>query len=403
MEEAIRNPSLDFARDTEPVEGQSAMMFDAQMEVVPPLSDEQLLKVPAKRGVLLLTGEDGRPIVLLSAADIRGRIKTRLAEPPAEHLGKAPDLRAITHRILWRLSSSYFETDLHYLQLARLIWPAEYPRLLSWRPAWFVHINPVERFPHFSRTSDVGQASGQYFGPFENGRSAERFISAIVDAFRLCRDVRCLRQSPNATRCSYGQMGRCLSPCDGTISMDAYRLAIAEAANFAAGHRQAMRDDIQQSMKQAAVQLQFEKASALKAQLERLREFDREEYQYVAPLADFKFLIIQQGASSRRVRVFFAAGGSISALGETEYPQLSQLADILAKATELSEAPDFSAASKWPVALVSHYLYVSPQRRGLILRYREGLSVEDVASGIEESAEALHLKKPAASLFNRHA
>ena len=277
--------------------------------------------------------------------------------------------------------------------MARAIWPEDYQRLLSWRGACFIHVNPHERFPHFARTTELAGKGGQNIGPFGGTKAAERFISAVQEAFDLCRDVRCLRQSPNGKRCSYGQMGRCLCPCDGTISMEQYRKAIAKAADFAAGDRQAMRNDIQQSMKQSAVQLQFEKASALKAKLERLSELDKPEYQHLAALEDFHFLIVQPGPSSRKAGAFFADSGKIHALGLLDYPQLPQLAELLPKMRQLVEQADLSNPCKWSVGLVSRYLYSSPQRRGLILRWQLSWTAEELARQIEASADLLGLKK----------
>jgi hypothetical protein len=378
-------------------------MFDGHMQAPAnasgqsdPLSDELLLQIPARRGVFLLLGDDDQPIVMLSAADIRGRVKTRLAAPLEDHHGKTPDLRVITRKILWRLSNSYFETDLHFLELAQAVWPGDYQQLLSWRGACFIRVNPHERFPHFARTTELAGRDGQYIGPFGGTKSAERFISSIQEAFDLCRDVRCLRQSPDSQRCSYGQMGRCLCPCDGTISMEQYRKAIAKAAAFASGDRQTMRGDIQQSMKQAAVQLQFEKASVLKAKLERLGELDKPDYQHLASLEDFRFLIIQAGPSSRQAKAFFADSEKIHSLGQLDYPQLPQLVDLLARVQALAESADCARPGKWSVGLVSRYLYSSPERRGLILRWQPSCRPAELAQMIETSADLLHLKKPKA-------
>ena len=46
-------------------------MFDGHVESAPPLPREQLALIPAKRGLVLLASAEDRPIVLLSAADLR--------------------------------------------------------------------------------------------------------------------------------------------------------------------------------------------------------------------------------------------------------------------------------------------------------------------------------------------
>ncbi len=63
-------------------------MFDGRLEVVGTLDDEQLAKVPGKRGVVLLAAGDS-PIQLITAANIRQRVKTRLDEPPDDTLKKS--------------------------------------------------------------------------------------------------------------------------------------------------------------------------------------------------------------------------------------------------------------------------------------------------------------------------
>jgi len=214
-----------------------AGMFEGRLDVAAPLSDQQLREIPTKRGVFLLTADDDRPILLATAASIRSRVRGRLDEKDPEHSSRSADLRTITRAVHWKLAGGRFETDWRYLEIARAIWPKSYAKLLSWKPPWFVHVDPAEPYPHLRRTRDIFAGPGRNVGPFETTRSAEKFIEIVQDAFDLCRDIQCLRRSPNAPRCSYGQMGRCLSPCDGTIGMDAYRRQVARAADFAAGLR----------------------------------------------------------------------------------------------------------------------------------------------------------------------
>src|SRR5512133_896673 len=107
-----------------PMTQQTPNLFDVALPVSPPLSDDQLAAIPAKRGVLLLEGEGERPILLLTAADIRARLRNRLAEPaPDQGPKKTADLRQITRQIKYRLCPSHFETDLTYFELAQTIFP----------------------------------------------------------------------------------------------------------------------------------------------------------------------------------------------------------------------------------------------------------------------------------------
>jgi len=362
-------------------------LFDGRLDVAPPLTDEQLAAVPAKRGVFFLAGSGGEAVLLATAASIRSRLRGRLDEP-AERAGRRADLRAVTRRVYWKLAGGHFETDWRYLEMARRIWPGGYARMLSWRPAWFVRVDGAADWPHFHRTREVCRQAGRVFGPFPDGRSAERFVGVIADAFDLCRDVRCLRRSPNGAKCSYGQMGRCLSPCDGSVSMDAYRVAVAEAAEFAAGRRAGRAEELRRQMRRASADLQFERAAALKARLDRLAELDGRAFQHVAPLEQFAFVLVQPSGSRRRLSTFFVNGGCIAGGPSLPLPpadgQLRQVLDAAAAHMAGARRNGDEAADRWGIGLVAHYLFAGPKRRGVVLRWREGLTAGEVGSAVAE-------------------
>ena len=372
-------------------------MFDGQWEIQGPPQPDSLAQVPAKRGVLALLGANDEPIALLSAADMRSRLRNRLTAPPPDKRTRTADLRTVTRKVLWKRAASHFETDLWYLELARRIWPKTYASLLAWRPAWFVHVDPAEQFPHFLRTREIGRRPGSYLGPFINGRGAERFIDAVQDAFDLCRHVHCLRQSPHGRKCSYAEMERCLSPCDGTVSMEAYRGKVAEAAAFAAGRHQPLRDELARRIQAAADQLQFERAAAFKARLDRLATFNSPAYALVAPLERFRFVVIQSGGSTRKAAAFLVSAGTIDPAGPLDYPlQADQLGGLLARMAAPAEAPcGIDQAERLRIGLVTTYLLCGPARRGVIVRWQAEMTAAALAEEIEAAADVLKLRRPA--------
>jgi len=370
--------------------------FDGHLEVQPPLGDEQLAQIPARRGVMALLGPGGQTVLLTTAADIRSRLAHRLRERPDDERRKTADLREVTRQILWKLATSHFEADLYFLELAEAIMPRRYPSLLAWGGAWFVRVDPAAEVPHFVRTRAVLGAAGVHVGPFAGARQADRFIDALQDAFDLCRDVRCLRQAPHGQRCTYAQMGRCRSPCDGSISMEEYRQMVSRAAEFACGRRGARRRELAGRMRAAAKRLAFEEAAGLKKRLARLAELDSPAWRHVAPLAEFRFVLVQRGGRSRQVKVFLADLGRIVQAKPLSYPLRKRQLDGVLRAMRghLSNPAPHEAAERWRLALVAHYLYAGEARSGLILRWREGLDAEALAEAIESSAERLGLKRP---------
>jgi len=379
--------------------------FDGQLHISAPLTNEQLCEVPAKRGVLALLGEGDRPIVLLTAANVRARLRGRLAEPQRDGRRKTVDLRTVTRKVLWKLATSHFETDLAFFEIARRIWPKTYGELLAWRPAWLVHVDAEQAYPRFVRTREASGAGGRYFGPFNSARAAESFIEAIHDAFGLCRDYTCLRQSPHSQRCAYAEMGRCLSPCDGTISMGQYRHAVARAADFAAGRRRAFRRRLEEQMKQAADRLDFERAGTLKTRLDRLGELDGPSFAHVRPLEEFQYVIVQSGGGAGRAKVFLANGGEIAAASPLDYPpDACRLEKTLRRmARHCARPAGRDRTNMWRMGLVAQYLFCSPERRGLILHWDRRTTAEKLADAIEEAREHLKLRAPTPPGFGRGA
>lgn len=375
-----------------------AKLFDASLAVHPPLGPEALAEIPAKRGVFLLAGEGGGPVLLATAADIRARVRHRLAGGEQVSARRA-DLREVAAALWWKLADSHFETDWQYLRLARAIYPDTYPALLSFQPAWFVHVDPDEAAPAFRRSKEVFARAGQFLGPFPDKHAAQRFIERLVDGFDLCRNEQILRRAPRGSPCAYAQMGRCRAWCDGSAPMDEYRRLLGRACEYAAGDRQEFHRAIAAEMRRLSGRREYERAAACKARLDRLAELEADAFAHVADARRFRYLYVQPGARAGEAKVFLVDRGRIKLAGTLSYPpQAKQLARVLrATGSFLAKQRPPGRGEREGIGLVTHYLFGAAERRGLPIRWQENLTPDALAERIESAAAALKLRRPARS------
>jgi DNA polymerase-3 subunit epsilon len=107
-------------------------------------------------------------------------------------------------------------------------------------------------------------------GPLGSRALASELADQLTSLYRLrhCGRKLTLRENPSA----YGQMGRCVSPCLGDLDPNAYRrqLDLALAHFDAPGAGDALIEELDRRMREAAAGQRFERAAALLRRKERL-------------------------------------------------------------------------------------------------------------------------------------
>jgi excinuclease UvrABC nuclease subunit len=363
-----------------------------------PALEQTLKRIPARRGVALLEGPAGEAVQLLAAADLRRGVLNRLRERPVEADTRLPDLLAVTAGVRWALVGGPFEQDRLYLEHAIRLFPRRFASMVSWKPAWFVHVDLDEPLPSPRAVREVFGRAGRYFGPLPHGRAARRCVEALQDAYGLCREAQCLCDAPHASRCTWGQMGRCLCPCDGTCSPEDYRAAVAEAVEVLGGDLQGRLDAMAARMAESAAKLDFEAAAATKRSLQALETLLGAEFAFLQPAEALKMMILAPGLSRQEARLFLVNGPRIEGPRSLRYPpdgrQLDAALRRMRGLAERGAGPDRPGPEdKSRLGLAVRALF-SEDRRHRCLPWREDFSAECLAGEIESAAKDLGLRPP---------
>lgn len=358
--------------------------------------DAFLAAVPAKWVVYLFADADEHPIQLLCVRNLRASLRRRLGQDAEQIASKRVDYRQLVRRVHWQRVDSEFEADLLYLELARTFFPATYRQLVSSRPAWFVHVDPSAEFPRYMKTTDLAESVGAFFGPLEDKTDAAKLIEQIEDWFDLCRYHNILVQSPNGKACAYKEMGRCPAPCDGSISISAYRNLIDLSIAALTDPADYIRSQ-QLRMQQAAAELKFEVALKIRQYVESLSALGKGSYRHLRRLRDFRFLSVQRGPTAKMAKIFLITPTQIEPIGcllEEPTAATGLIRDTLSRAEELAAQP-MDAYREERIAIVSRHLFAAKadgvfipidrlDERSLLAAYKETRKQKVVDEADEE-------------------
>src|SRR5439155_2706322 len=141
----------------------------------------------------------------------------------------------------------------------------------------YVGISLDELFPRVYFTRERDRRGRVYFGPFSNAKKVRETLDLLGKLFpyRTCEGPEPGRASGNP--CLDYYIKRCQSPCVGYISAEDYRRNIEAIVGFLSGRYRQIERELEESMRRAADEQQFEQAAAYRNRLQAVRSlFERQ-------------------------------------------------------------------------------------------------------------------------------
>jgi excinuclease ABC subunit C len=230
-------------------------------------SPADLDSIPDVPAVFLLWASEGKPYLARTAL-LRRRLKRLISD--RDRVSRLLNLRGIAERIEYWPMGSRLESSVLHLELAQKHFPEDWPKIVRLRPPAFVRLTVDNPFPRTMITTRLGR--GLFYGPFPSRAAAERFDGEMLDLFQIRRCEENLVPSPEHPGCIYGEMSKCLRPCQGVVSIDEYRTESARVEQFLRSSGASLLETAEAARDRASAEMQFEAAERLHQRVEKISE-----------------------------------------------------------------------------------------------------------------------------------
>lgn len=234
--------------------------------------DASFEAIPNRPAVFLLWAREGEPFLARTNV-LQRRLKRLLGT--SQKASKALNLRGTIERIEYRLTGSTLEAQFVLIELARKHLGPDYRNAVRLRMPPYVKLILSNQFPRTQVAKQIGRAKAVYFGPFRNRSTAARFESEFLDLFQLRRCQEDLMPSPEHPGCIYGEMGRCLRPCQQAVGVAEYRTETNRVAEFLHTAGKSLLDSAAAARERASTELDFEGAAMMHQRYQRIEEITR--------------------------------------------------------------------------------------------------------------------------------
>ncbi|HPD66858.1 MAG TPA: excinuclease ABC subunit UvrC [Ignavibacteriales bacterium] len=138
-----------------------------------------------------------------------------------------------------------------------------------------------ELFPRVFVTRTILNDGSKYFGPYTDVKALRSSLKLITNLFKIrsCK-YNITYESIEKRKyklCLDYHIRKCDGPCEGLISVEAYRLMIDKVEKILRGYTDDLIEELKFLMKSYAQQLQFEKAAELRDQINELEVYSQKQ------------------------------------------------------------------------------------------------------------------------------
>lgn len=229
--------------------------------------------IPTEPGVYRFSDANGQVIYVGKAKNLRNRLNSYFQDPAALHF-RTRTMVYSASKVEWTV----VQNELESLQL-------EYTWIQHYDPRFNIKYRDDKSYPWLCVTwSDefprafVGRGAKRkgwrYFGPFGQAWAVRESVDSLLRVFpmRSCSTGVFNSAKASGRPCLLGYIGKCSAPCVGRISAEEHRDIVDDFCAFWSGDNVRLERQLTNEMKQAAANLEFEKAGVLRDALGALKQ-----------------------------------------------------------------------------------------------------------------------------------
>jgi len=277
-------------------------MFDLQ---------EELKKLPHAPGVYLMHGEQDEVIYVGKAISLRNRVRQYFRESTVK-TAKIQKMVSHVTRFEYIVTDSELEALILECNLIKEYDPKYNTMLKDDKSYPFIRVTVQEAYPRILFARRRAKDKSKYFGPFTSAGAVKETIDILQ---KLYKTRTCNRNLPKDIAkdrpCLNYQMKLCDAPCQGYLSPEEYQANVKKALDFLEGNDKTLIKDLEQKMKDAAEELEFEKAMEYRDMLTSVKAIHQKQKITGEDTSERDIVSFARNEQEAVVQIFFIRAGKM--------------------------------------------------------------------------------------------
>src|SRR5438270_12320761 len=229
--------------------------------------------IAASAGAYQFRDKDGRVIYVGKAKSLRSRLSNYFVNP-ALLTPRTRQMVTAAESVEWIEVRNEVEALFLEFNLIKRHKPRFNIRLKDDKSYPYLAVTIDEDWPRAMVLRGQKRKGVRYFGPYAHAYAIRETLDLLLRTFpiRTCTKAKFDRHHRLGRPCLYAHIEKCAAPCVGAIDHEEYDGLVKELLDFLGGEHDAILKRLDQRMKDAATELEFERAARLRDQISSVRK-----------------------------------------------------------------------------------------------------------------------------------
>lgn len=270
---------------------------------------EKLKLLPDSPGVYIMKNQAGEVIYVGKALSLKNRVRSYF-QSSRNHSPKVISLVSQIADFDFILTDSEIEALILECNLIKKYRPRYNVRLMDDKTYPYLKVTLDEKYPRLFMTRKVIRDGGRYYGPYTDVGAVRETLELLKRVFpmRTCKQ-KSVDKQPRP--CLNFHIHRCLAPCNGKVETGTYNEMVKSVCLFLEGRQEDLIKSLTAEMAEAAENLEFEKAAALRDRARALEKVIEKQKIVSSDLVDQDVLAMAREAEITCMVVFFVRAGKL--------------------------------------------------------------------------------------------
>lgn len=274
--------------------------------------EEELKKLPNKPGVYIMKDKQDTIIYVGKAISLRNRVRQYFRKN--NRTPRIDKMISLIDHFEYIVVDNEAEALILECNLIKNNRPKFNVLLKDDKTYPYIKIDLSSDYPGVFMTRRLINDGSKYFGPYANPGAAKEMIDFIKQRYKIrqCRTLK-KRERP----CLNYHINRCLAPCMGYVTKEEYMKQIYEIIDLLDGKTDKIVKELENQMKKAAIELDYEKAAYLRDKIQAILRVS--EKQKVSNISENNIDVIGIAKSELEmcIEIFFVRGSKM--IGREHY------------------------------------------------------------------------------------